>query len=50
MLDLVAAVVGDVFSGSVYALGKALDRIRALGPKLAETRKFLKLTSYAAPQ
>jgi hypothetical protein len=31
MLDLVAAVVGDVSSGSVYALGKALDRIRALG-------------------
>jgi hypothetical protein len=50
MLDLVAAVVGDASAGGVYALGKALDRIRALDPRLADTRKFQKLTSYAAPQ
>lgn len=50
MLDLIATVVGDAAPGSVYVLGKALDRIRVLDPKLAETRKFLKLTGYAAPQ
>jgi hypothetical protein len=50
MLDLVAAVVGDAQPGSVYALGKVLGRIRALDPKLADTRKFQKLASYAGPQ
>jgi hypothetical protein len=48
MLDLVAAVVGNASSGSVYALGKALDRIRAVDPKLANTRKFQKLIESAA--
>jgi hypothetical protein len=48
MLDLVAAVVGDAPPGSVYALGKALDRIRAIDPKLANTRKFQKLIESAA--
>jgi hypothetical protein len=47
MLDLVAAVVGEASSGSVYALGKALDRIRVADPKLANTRKFQKLADYA---
>ena len=49
MLDLIAAVVGDAAPGSVYSLKEALDRIRAVDPKLADTRKFQKLASYAAP-
>lgn len=48
MLDLVAAVVGEVSQGSVIALGKVLARIRALEPRLADTRKFQKLLSYAS--
>ena len=48
MLDLLAAVVGDAPSGSVYALGKALDRIRVREPELADTRKFQKLMNSAA--
>jgi hypothetical protein len=46
MLDLVAAVVGAVSPGSVYSLGKALDRIKTHDPKLADTRKFQKLMEY----
>jgi hypothetical protein len=49
MLDLLAAVVGDASPGSVYALGKALDRIRVRDPELADIRKFQKLMNYAAP-
>jgi hypothetical protein len=49
MLDLIAAIVGEAAPGSVYALNKALDRIRALHPTLADTKKFQKLLSYAAP-
>jgi hypothetical protein len=49
MLDLIAAVVGDASPGSIYLLGKALERIRALDPKLADTRKFQKLINYATP-
>jgi hypothetical protein len=48
MLDLLAAVVGGAVPGSVYALGNALDRIRALDPSLANTRKFQKLLGYAS--
>jgi hypothetical protein len=43
MLDLLAAIVGDAPAGSIYALGKALSRLRAIEPKLVETRKFQKL-------
>jgi hypothetical protein len=43
MLDLLAAIVGDAPPGSIYALGKALSRVRAIEPKLADTRKFQKL-------
>jgi len=49
MLDVLAAVVGDAPPGSVYALGKALDRIRVRDPVLADTRKFQKLLNSAAP-
>jgi hypothetical protein len=49
MLDLIAAIVGEAAPGSVYALNKALDRIRVLDPTLADTRKFQKLLSYAGP-
>lgn len=48
MLDLLAAVVGEVPPGTVYSLDKALNRIRTLDPSLTETRKFQKLLSYAA--
>jgi hypothetical protein len=50
MLDLLAAVVGDALPGSVYALGKALARLRAIDPKLADTRKFQKLLTCASQQ
>jgi hypothetical protein len=47
ILDLIAAVVGEPTPRSVYALDKALSRVRAFAPSLAETRKFQKLLSYA---
>jgi len=50
MLDIIAAVVGDALPGSVYALGKALARVRAIAPALADTRKFQKLLTYASQQ
>ncbi len=43
MLDMIAAVVGEALPSSVYALGKVLSRLRAIDPKLADTRKFQKL-------
>ncbi len=48
MLDLIAAVVGDALPGSVYALGKALSRLRLIAPSLADTRKFQRLLPYAS--
>jgi hypothetical protein len=48
MLDLTAAVVGEALPGSVYALGKALSRLRAIDPNVADTRKFQKLLTYAS--
>lgn len=48
MLEMIAAVVGDAPPGSVYALGKALSRLRAIAPALADSRKFQKLLPYAA--
>jgi hypothetical protein len=45
MLDLVAAVVGDAPSRSVYGLKGVLDRIRKHAPRLANTRKFQRLVS-----
>jgi hypothetical protein len=48
MLDLIAAVVGETLPGSVYALGKALSRLRAIDPNVADTRKFQKLLTYAS--
>jgi hypothetical protein len=48
MLDLIAAVVGEAPPGSVFSLGKALSRLRAIDPKLADTRKFQKLLTYAS--
>jgi hypothetical protein len=48
MLDMIAAVVGEALPSSVYALGKALSRLRAFDPKLADTRKFQKLLTYAS--
>jgi hypothetical protein len=47
MLDLLAAVVGDVPAKGIYGLSKVLDRIRAVAPQLADTRKFQKLVSEA---
>jgi hypothetical protein len=48
MLDLIAAVVGEAPPGSVYALGKALSRLRSIDPNLANTRKFQKLLAGAS--
>jgi hypothetical protein len=48
MLDMIAAVVGEAPPGSIYALGKALERLRAIDPTLANTRKFQKLLEYAS--
>ena len=48
MLDMIAAVVGEAPPGSVYALNKALLRLRAIDPKLAQTRKFQKLQTFAS--
>ena len=48
MLDMIAAVVGDALPGSVYALGKALSRLRTIAPALAATRKFQKLVTSAS--
>jgi hypothetical protein len=48
VLDLLTAVVGDAPPGSVYALGKALVRIKAVAPQLAGTRKFQKLSTVAS--
>jgi hypothetical protein len=48
MLDMIDAVVGEALPGSVYALGKALSRLREIDPKLADTRKFQKLLTYAS--
>jgi hypothetical protein len=50
MVNLIAAVVGEAIQGSIYALGEALSRLRAIDPKLAETRKFQKLLPYASRQ
>lgn len=48
MLDLIAAVVGDPAPGSIYALNKALSRLRAIDPSLTDTRKFQRLLTYAS--
>jgi hypothetical protein len=48
MLDVIAAVVGEALPGSVYSLGGALTRLRAIDPKLADARKFQKLLTYAS--
>jgi hypothetical protein len=48
MLELIVAVVGDASPGSVYALGRALSRLRAIDPALADSRKFQKLLPYAS--
>jgi hypothetical protein len=49
MLDLLVALVGDAPPGSVYALGKALSRINAVEPQLADTRKFQRLSNASSP-
>jgi hypothetical protein len=48
MLDIMAAVVGEAPPGSVYALGKALARLRAIDPALADTRKYQRLLTSAS--
>jgi hypothetical protein len=48
MLDLLAAIVGEAPVRSVYGLGKALDRLRARAPELADTKKFQKLMNVAS--
>jgi hypothetical protein len=48
MLDLIASVVGEALPGSVYALGKALSRLRSIDPNLADDRKFQRLLTCAS--
>lgn len=48
MLDLIVAVVGDAPQASVFALDKALSRLRTVDPTLAKTKKFQKLMSCAS--
>jgi hypothetical protein len=48
MLDMISAVVGDARLGSLYSLGDILSRLRALDPKLADTRKFQRLMTCAS--
>jgi hypothetical protein len=48
MLDLLAAVVGEAPVNTVFELNKALERIRALAPRLADTKKFQKLMAQAS--
>jgi hypothetical protein len=47
-LDLLSAVAGDPPPASVYQLRKAPAGIQAADPKLADSRQFQKLNSYAA--
>lgn len=47
MLDMIAAVVGDAPTRSVYALGDALSRLRDIAPDVVNSRKFQKLLSLA---
>lgn len=49
MLNLIAAVIGEAPPGSVYGLGKALSRLRAIDAELANTRKFQNLATCASP-
>ena len=48
MLDMIEAVVGEAPPGSVYSLGTALSRLRAIDPTLSDTRKFQKLLACAS--
>ena len=48
MLDMIVAVVGDAPLGSVYALGKALARLRTIAPVLGDSRRFQKLLPLAS--
>jgi len=49
MLDLVAAVVGEASTGSVFSLGGVLSKIRAVAPDLAREKKFQRLLAFASP-
>jgi len=48
LLDVVAAVVGQAPPGSVYALARVLERLRAAEPQIAGNRKFQRLLSGAS--
>ncbi|MGY3422299.1 hypothetical protein ACVWZW_002774 [Bradyrhizobium sp. F1.13.4] len=48
MLDMLVAVVGVAAPGSVYALGKALSRLRTIAPALGDSRKLQKLLHLAS--
>ena len=48
LLDVIAAVVGEGSSGTVYGLDKALSRLRAIDHTLADQRKFQKLLAYTS--
>jgi hypothetical protein len=48
LLDLLTTVVGEPPARSVYALGKALIRVKSHAPELANTRKFQRLLNFAS--
>lgn len=50
MLDLTAAIIGDVPIRGFYGLANVLDRIRKHAPHLAKTRKFQRLLSVASAE
>jgi hypothetical protein len=47
MLNLLAAVGGDAPNGSLYGMGKALEKLREKAPSLASTKAFQKLQMQA---
>lgn len=49
MLALLDAIVGDAPPGSVFALGKTLEILRASNPALADNRRFQRLLGLARP-
>ena len=49
MLDLLSAVAGDAPDRSLYALNKALNKLKEKAPDLVQTKQFQKLTAQASP-
>jgi hypothetical protein len=48
MLELLAAVVGDLQPRNSFGFRKSLDRLRSHAPELVDSKKFQKLLSFAS--